>query len=552
MSRPNPTVLFGFFVAVIVAMCGVSLMKGGLYLGKHEGDTLHLMQIILRMADGQWPHLDFMTPIGVLAVAPISVFVTLGYGAGMAIILSQLLVAAVLLPAIWWTAYSRMRGVAPYLFGLFVIVMVTALVSGGPSTELSISMHYNRWAWAISFIVIALTFIPSKLPPRPGLDGFLIGVMMAALLLVKMTYFVSFALPVVVGMLARRNFSMFLIALLSGLAVMLAISLTAGFDIWQAYLRDLLSVMVSDIRSNPSGSFGDTIAGPSQITSSVALLLAVVLLRNAGEAVGGILLLLLVPGFFYVTYQNFGNDPQWLLILGVILLCVTPEQGLKNAFGWNLRTAVKINAAIALAVVTPSFVNMAFSPVRHYFLDVELYAQLLPNDAKHTDINVVIKRAYQVNAAIALDGEGTALASFAEHSERNEPVILNGEIFPHCEVQSGFSVWFDAIVSDLDQAGLADGKRIFAADLFSSHWMFGPLLPLKGGAPWYYGGVPGIESADYVLVPICAVIPDFSRQALEAIYEAGITLNEVRRTPLYVLLEPNFEGASIAKESAQN
>ena len=143
MSRPNPAVLFGFFVAVIVAMCGAALLKGGLYLGKHEGDTFHLLQIVFRMADGQVPHLDFMTPIGVIAFAPIALFVKLGYGAGISIILSQLLVAIALLPAVWWVAYSRLQGLLPYLFGLFVLVLVTALVHG----EAQRSVAWCSVAW---------------------------------------------------------------------------------------------------------------------------------------------------------------------------------------------------------------------------------------------------------------------------------------------------------------------------------------------------------------------------------------------------------------------
>ena len=70
MSSSHRAVLFGFFVALIVAICGAAYLKGGLYLGKHEGDTFHLLQIIFRMADGQWPHLDFVTPIGAFAFWP--------------------------------------------------------------------------------------------------------------------------------------------------------------------------------------------------------------------------------------------------------------------------------------------------------------------------------------------------------------------------------------------------------------------------------------------------------------------------------------------------
>ena len=73
MSRPNPAVFIAFLVAVIVVLGSVTLAKGGFYLAKHEGDTLHLLQILFRMASGEWPHLDFMTPIGLLAFAPVVV-----------------------------------------------------------------------------------------------------------------------------------------------------------------------------------------------------------------------------------------------------------------------------------------------------------------------------------------------------------------------------------------------------------------------------------------------------------------------------------------------
>ena len=552
MSRPNPTVLFGFFVAVIVAMCGVSLAKGGLYLGKHEGDTLHFLQIMLRMADGQWPHLDFMTPIGVLAVAPISMFVALGYGAGTAILLAQLLVAVILLPAVWWAAYSRMRGVVPYLFGFIVLVLATALVYGETQHSISISMHYNRWAWAISFVAIALAVIPSKLPSRQGLDGVLIGLAMAALLLMKVTYFAGFAVPVVAGMLLRKNFGALLVSIGTGVVVMGVLTLMAGMGFWQAYLGDLLAVSQSSIRPAPSANIRATITGPAHMAGSVALIFAVILLRNARDAIGGVILLLLVPGFFYVTYQNFANDPQWLLMLGVILLSFAPESGIRNALGWEMRTAIKVNAAVVLALAAPSFLNLTFSPLRHYNLDVDSYSQLLPQSTVHTDLHATSLRAYRVDARIAFAEKELGLDAYAELSDRDDPAVLNGETLPYCEIELGLPIWFQTIVSDLDQAGLAEGKRIFAADLFSSHWLFGPLLPLKQGAPWYYGGLPGIQSADYVLVPVCSVIPDLTRQILDAIDDAGITLTEVRRTPLYILLEPDFDGASTAVESTGN
>lgn len=110
MSRPNPTTLFGFLVAVLGVMGSMALLKGGLFVAKHEADTLHLLQNVLRMDAGQWPHLDYMTPIGVLAYAPIAFFVSQGAGVGHAIIYAQIGLGAVLLPAVWWIGICNYNG----------------------------------------------------------------------------------------------------------------------------------------------------------------------------------------------------------------------------------------------------------------------------------------------------------------------------------------------------------------------------------------------------------------------------------------------------------
>ncbi len=535
MSRSNPTVLFGFFVAVIAAMCGAALLKGGLYLGKHEGDTFHLLQIVFRMADGQVPHLDFMTPIGIMAFAPIALFVKIGYGAGISIILGQLLVSIVLLPAVWWVAHSRMQGLLPYLFGLFVLVLATALVHGEAQRSVSISMHYNRWAWAAAFIAISAAVIPTIDRARPMADGVIIGLAMSFLLLTKITYFAAFAMPVLIAMLLRGSYRTLLVSALSGMIAAALVTMIAGVDFWQAYLRDLLIVARSDIRSNPSEAFGAVVGAPAYLGASLILIAGVILLRQSREAVGGLVLLLLVPGFFYVTYQNSGNDPQWLLLLGVLLIAFLPELGLRNGFGWDMRSALKVTAAIALAMAAPSFFNLAYSPFRHLNVDVEKYTPILPRSAQHADLFATKLRAIRTDTSVPLDIVGTGLEAYEYMVERPEPIVFQGAVLAQCELTLGMSAWFDVITADLENAGLSGDKSIFAADLFSSHWLFGDFKPLAGGAPWYYGGLPGIGAADYVLVPLCPIIPEVRRMILETIENNDIGLTEVRRTSLYIL-----------------
>ncbi len=535
MSRSNPTVLFGFFVAVIAAMCGAALLKGGLYLGKHEGDTFHLLQIVFRMADGQVPHLDFMTPIGIMAFAPIALFVKIGYGAGISIILGQLLVSIALLPAVWWVAHSRMQGLLPYLFGLFVLVLATALVHGEAQRSVSISMHYNRWAWAAAFIAISAAVIPTIDRARPMADGVIIGLAMSFLLLTKITYFAAFAMPVLIAMLLRGSYRMLLVSALSGMIAAALVTMIAGVDFWQAYLRDLLIVARSDIRSNPSEAFGAVVGAPAYLGASLILIAGVILLRQSREAVGGLVLLLLVPGFFYVTYQNSGNDPQWLLLLGVLLIAFLPELGLRNGFGWDMRSALKVTAAIALAMAAPSFFNLAYSPFRHLNVDVEKYTPILPRSAQHADLFATKLRAIRTDTSVPLDIVGTGLEAYEYMVERPEPIVFQGAVLAQCELTLGMSAWFDVITADLENAGLSGDKSIFAADLFSSHWLFGDFKPLAGGAPWYYGGLPGIDAADDVLVPLCPIIPEVRRMILETIEKNEIGLTEVRRTSLYIL-----------------
>jgi len=65
-----------FLMSLVGGIAAISLLKGGLYVDRHEGDTLHLAEIVLRMSQGEWPHLDFVTPLGLMAFAPISLFMS--------------------------------------------------------------------------------------------------------------------------------------------------------------------------------------------------------------------------------------------------------------------------------------------------------------------------------------------------------------------------------------------------------------------------------------------------------------------------------------------
>lgn len=539
MNTKNSTALTVFLIVILVALSGVSILKGGLYVGKHEGDTMHLMQIVFRMAEGQVPHLDFMTPIGALAFWPIAMLVQAGFGIGIAVIWSQVIMALLFLPAILWVARSRLSPWVGALFGLIILVLLLALVHGEAQRSVSISMHYNRLAWAAAFVAIVTALIPPKHANSGVIDGLVIGAMVCVMAMIKMTYFVSFAMPILLALHLTGQRRAIGVAALTGIAVAGAITLFVGLDYWFAYASDLLTVVGSDVRAAPGEPLPAIMGAPAYLGGSMVAVAAVIFLRQAGVATGGLVLLLLLPGFFYVTYQNFGNDPQWLLLLGVLLLALRPQaQDVTNGFGWNVKDAVGLMAMAAFALTAPSFFNLAYSPIRHLNIETEKYAPILPRGGVHTDLQSADLRVNRVDARVAMDGQ---VAGLDMYEGRDEPPVLMGEEFPTCSVELGVPRFMEAIARDLDETGLAEGKSLFTADLISGYWLFGSLEPADQGAPWYYDGAPGFKAADYLLVPLCPVVQSAQAQILEIVdglVDAGkIELTELRRTELYVLFE---------------
>jgi len=536
MTRPNPAFLGVFLIAVVLVLTGASLLKGGFYIGKHEGDTLHLLQIVLREARGEWPHLDFQTPIGVLATAPIAFFVWIGQGIGHAILYAQALVAVLALPAIWWVAASRFQGWLAYAFGGLVLVLILALVHGEAERSVSISMHYNRWAWAAAFVAIACAMLPTEEGFRaPVADGVVIGAALAVMALIKVTYFGAFVLPIAVGLIGRGAWRSVWVGIITGLGFAAVITLLAGPVFWLAYLRDLFTVMGSQVRPQPGLPLAAVVGAPAYMGGSLVLLAGVILLRQSGRALEGLVLLLLVPGFFYATYQNFGNDPQWLWLLGLLLLTLRPLREHHTGAGWEAKQALLLAGVIALTFAAPSAINLAYSPFRHLATDVEDYTPLLPGSGVHEDLQTPGIRAIRVDAKVAMDLEGQPFAAYHDPEHREDIVDFNGETWPACGIELGTVAWFEAYSNDLKASGLTEGKTIFPADILSSFWLYGASDPLPGASPWYYGGLPGWDAADYLLVPLCPLSTKVRKLILDEVTETGVTLTEVRRNDLFVL-----------------
>ncbi len=495
----------------------LTLWQGSLTINLHEGDASHLAAIVLRMAEGEWPHLDFMTPLGIGALAPIAALVAAGEGLGTAYLGAQAAMAALLLPALWWTGMTRLGGGWLALgFGAFVLALTMAHVHGGAEAYVSVSMHYNRWAWAVSYVVLALLILPGA-RRAPRLEGAMLGIGFAWLALTKATYFAGLAPVALVALALRRDGPGLSWSLGASLAVALAVTAAAGPAFWPAYLGDLLAVATSEARPSPGLSFTEVLSAPTHLAATLVLLAAVVILRRSVHKTEGTILMAAIPGLALITWQNFGNDPQWLPLLAFTLAALRPA----GPAGQPYLAAALVAAALAL----PSALNVATSPARQMAALSEDSVPLMPARPEHDDFRIAAKRAEKV--LVRVPGPGFA--------DPPEPTFW-GATLPRCELRHGGVRTDVATVEEVAEAGFA-GRRAFVADTMQALWLFGDLARLPGGAPWYYDGLPGGDAAEIVIVPLCPTGTAARDRAFAAVQAASLTVTEVFRGTHAVVLE---------------
>lgn len=536
MSRSASIRYAVFLVSVIVLLGGITISKGVFLVGQHDGDALHLAQIMVLRLEGWRPHQDFMTPIGYLAFWPIELMMRAGYPLGQAFFLAQALVAVILMPAIWRVGISRFSNRLAYLMGAVALIWILGLVHGEVTATTAMSMHYNRWAWAISALVLFTALLPGSGRHCLWADAVVIGVGLAALGLSKATFAVAFIPGVLVALIATRRFGLIWRALVAGLLFLAAFTALWGVDFWALYVGDLLSVMESQMRPYPHRPFGNVLAAPEYMGATLLLLAAVVVLRHGGRDAQGLAILVLAPAFIYVTFQNFGNDPKWLLIVGLILAALLPVQGQKSLFGADLRQVQLGLVVAAFALNLPSLINIASSGWRNSRADIADYSVLVPNHPALVDVRVPTNRGHTLDILLAAELNDVGVDHLQGVTERSYAVEIAGETLPYCRLNNGFMGYMKAFAAELGTLGIDPGKSVLVADVFSAAWLYGDTAPVRGISPWHYGGAPGLDHADYLSVPLCP-IRDLARKAVvdTAFARDDLKFEEVSRGKMQIL-----------------
>lgn len=494
----------------------LTLATGMLPLSFHDGDATHLAALVLRMAEGDVPHLDFMTPIGVGSVWPIAGFVQLGAGLGTAVLLAQASLAAVLLPAIWWVATSRFgTGWRGFCFGALALILTMAVTHGGVSTHISVSMHYNRWAWAVSYVILGLILLPSE-RSAPRIEGVILGVAFTFLALTKTTFFLGLAPAALIALAVRGDLRSMAWALGTGLGFAALMTLVVGPAFWGAYLGDVLSVATSELRGNTGVGLGAFLGGLDHITGTLVLLSAAMIVWLEGPSRERIVLVATVPGLILITWQNFGTEPLWMPILALVLLTMARTARSSQPF--------VIVACVAGALALPTVLNLASSPLR-LATSTSSSAPLLSGVEGHDNYRITLSRMNPGPWGIP-----------SPLLEQVEISAFWGGTIPDCRQAGAGMPGYIAMVEEAANAGFA-GRPAMVADYLQAAWLFSDFPRLEGGGPWYYGGLPGVEAAEIMIVPLCAQGPSYRRAVLEALEASGRPVSEVFRGQYAIVLE---------------
>ena len=515
LSWRLPLVLIGVLLVEAVLL----LTPGHLAVTGHEVDVLHATEAALRLSMGQAQHIDFMTPLGVLAFWPIAFFLDLGFGISTANMAGNLLVGAFFLPCLVWVGARRFGGNLGIFFGVLTLIMVTAVVYGGEQATVSMSMYYNRWGWAAVFVIAALILLPEvDAAPRPRVDGLVIGLMLGFLLLLKATFFVVLAPMVALVLIIDRSWTRLAVCILAGLFVCLLASLVfGGLEFWRHYLLDLLFVSGSEVRPRPGKEFTEVLALPSFFPSTICLLAAIVGLRSAGFSRDGLVLFLLAPGFAYITYQNWGNDTKWLVPLGFACLVWSRNMAGARVYGWDGRSYFLVLGWVSLGLITPSFVNMVSSPIRNMAAPGDGYVSIM-SDPLHAGLIIERKRSFVAEAMVVIDGVVDP-APVVEDEEPDEPLRLGAFEIDKCTLKTGYYGLMRAMADDLVAAGYGD-KRLALVDVANPMPLMAEVARLDYASPWYYGGTRDADGAEFLVVPKCPISQPTFRAYLNALNAA--------------------------------
>ena len=198
-SRPAAFLLLAGLPVLAAAW---ALLGSGHVLSREmTWDLLFNLSGAWHLQNGHVPHVDFHDPAGELSYLLTMLGFRLVGPTPLAFVAGSLVWALATFAAAGVVAARRLPLVPAVLFTVFVCLLVMMPANAGdPPTAYSFAMSYNRYGWSALSILALILFVPPRLSSpavapatRSGdtLDMAVVGLLLAALFYLKITYFAA-------------------------------------------------------------------------------------------------------------------------------------------------------------------------------------------------------------------------------------------------------------------------------------------------------------------------------------------------------------------------
>lgn len=237
---------FIWFTGCLSIFFLVSLSATGAFISTYQKDYLFVIEQGWRLAQGQLPYRDFISPIGPLYYALIGGVQYLSSGAAGAYRLTGFLAMLFVGPGLIWMAWRRLSAnIAIFVALYFALIPVSPRELDGLFFDFSYLALYNSLCWPlIAIVMLGALFNPfrDKGPRYAVMEGLLIGLAITALLALKITHGISALGISVVGLLVRpNNRSALIVALLCAVGIA-AINCAFAPDLLERYIANLVEI----------------------------------------------------------------------------------------------------------------------------------------------------------------------------------------------------------------------------------------------------------------------------------------------------------------------
>ncbi len=305
---PHNSWLLALGLWSVYAVC--LLAPGVIYTNMMAHDNYIFIDGIYRVLVGDIPNFDFISGLGPLNFIGPASLAFLSDDPYTLFLVFNLLVLFLFLSVGAYLSQTRLPRLPGICFQFYLAALVAAPVPMGfTGSNVTFAMYYNRIGWG-GVMLLALLFI-SK--PDPGrwthkIEGFFVGIALAFLLYIKITYFLI-AVVLIIFLAVYRKLHR--TSLLYSLGVLLVVGIVfelAYPGLNRSYLRDILDMAI--VGNNFFGSLRQALKF-NVISMLIPLALLIILMptldfkiKNSGKKVLSFYFLLLGSSLFILSTNS--------------------------------------------------------------------------------------------------------------------------------------------------------------------------------------------------------------------------------------------------------